>query len=97
MPKGFVRLRVFKVSAENVLQMCAKGKVYSFMRLRLKLPGKVPIISFFVFIRLFLCTGKLKGEDTMVKGSLTLPYISEEHDDDKMEVCLSKVLAIANL
>jgi len=47
-----------------------KGKTIFFYELEVKVPWE----------------GKLNGDDTKIEGQFYLPYISEEHDDDKMEV-----------
>jgi len=47
-----------------------KGKSIFFYEIEVKVPWE----------------GKLKGSEVNIKGLLTLPYISEEHDDNKMEV-----------
>jgi len=47
-----------------------KGKTIFFYEMEVKVPWE----------------GKLKQSDTVSKGQITIPYISEEHEDDKMEV-----------
>jgi len=50
-----------------------KGKTIFFYELEVKVPWE----------------GKIKGSSTISNGLITIPYISEEHDDDKMEVKVS--------
>jgi len=50
-----------------------KGKTIFFYELEVKLPWE----------------GKLNGVDVTVKGMINVPYLSEEQDDDKMEVNVS--------
>lgn len=50
-----------------------KGKTIFFYEMEVKVPWE----------------GKLKNSDVTSKGQITIPYISEEHEDDKMEVRVS--------
>jgi len=57
----------------NAQQIYEKEKPFFFYELEVKVPWE----------------GKLKSSDTLFKGQITIPYISEEHEDDKMEVRIS--------
>ena len=63
-----------------------KGKTIFYYELEVKVPweGMQPSHGSRVVDSVF--AGRLNGDDTKVDGQYYLPYISEENDDDKMEV-----------
>lgn len=82
------RLAQFLVLLENVQPTFEKGRLFFIMSWKSKSLGKVQ----YSFPEPTTCglfnnhIGRLNGDDTKVDGQFYLPYISEEHDDDKMEV-----------